>query len=369
MARTAPTIPPTDIISAIDDRNLFGPWFEPPAHWRAWVTFLKTLFGLPMTPAEVETFQRFTGRRAPPTSPAREAYLVGGRRAGKSACAALVATYLACFRDYRSVLRPGERGIVMVLAADREQARVVFQYVEALLDQVPMLRALITHRTKEEIHLRNRLVIRVHTASFRAVRGYTVVVAILDEVAFWRSDEDSANPDIEIVTALKPAMATVPEPLLLGISSPYARRGVLWEAFNAHYGQDSPVLVWKAGTRDMNPTIPEAFVAAELAKDEASARAEYLAEFRTDIETFLSREIVEGCIEPGVHTRPPRDGVPYLAFVDPSGGWATASRSRSRTRRAATSSSTSSTSGGLRSVPRTRSRSSSACCRRTACAR
>jgi hypothetical protein len=96
---------------------------------------------------------------------------------------------------------------------------------------------------------------------------------------------------------------------------------VLWEAFKTHYGQDAdPVLVWKAPTRAMNPTISEAFVAAELAKDEAAARAEYLAEFRTDIETFLSREIVEACIEPGVHARPPRDGLRYTAFVDPSGG-------------------------------------------------
>ena len=343
---TAPTL---DLVEALADPHLFGPWFEPRAHWRAWLVFLKTLFGLPMTPAEVETFTRFTGRTMPPTTAAREAWLVVGRRGGKSRIAALIAVFLACFKSYRHILAPGERGVVMVLAADREQARVVFGYIEALLEQVPMLAALIAHRTKEEITLRNRITIRVHTASFRSVRGYTVVAALLDEVAFWRS-EDSANPDIEIVAALRPAMATVPEPLLLGISSPYARRGVLWEAFKTHYGQDAdPVLVWKAPTTAMNPTISEAFVAAELEKDEAAARAEYLAEFRTDIETFFSREIVEACIEPGVHARPPLDGIRYTAFVDPSGGvGGLASRSRSRTRRATTWSSTSSTSGGRR---------------------
>ena len=146
-----------------------------------------------------------------------------------------------------------------------------------------------------------------------------MVAALLDEVAFWRSD-DSANPDTEIVNALRPAMATVPEPLLLGISSPYARRGVLWEAFKAHYGQDSPVLVWKAPTTAMNPTISEAFVAAELEKDEAAARAEYLAEFRTDIESFLAPRDRRG-----VHrARDPwpiaAAGIQYVAFVDPSGG-------------------------------------------------
>ena len=40
-----------------------------------------------------------------------------------------------------------------------------------------------------------------------------------------------ANPDVEIVAALRPAMATVPGAVLLGISSPYARRGILWQQY------------------------------------------------------------------------------------------------------------------------------------------
>jgi hypothetical protein len=32
-----------------------------------------------------------------------------------------------CFRDYRPLLAPGERGTVMLLAADRRQARTVFR--------------------------------------------------------------------------------------------------------------------------------------------------------------------------------------------------------------------------------------------------
>ena len=36
------------------------------------------------------------------------------------------------------------------------------------------------------------ITIEIHTASFRSVRGYTVVAALLDEVGFWRN-EDSAT--------------------------------------------------------------------------------------------------------------------------------------------------------------------------------
>jgi hypothetical protein len=107
----------------------------------------------------------------------------------------------------------------MVLAADRRQARTVFRYIAGLLEGVPMLERLIEGQTSDAIHLANRISIEVHTASFRAVRGYTLVAAVCDEVAFWR-DESSANPDAEILAALRPGMATVRGAVLLGISSP-----------------------------------------------------------------------------------------------------------------------------------------------------
>src|SRR5262249_41747594 len=151
----------------------------------------------------------------------------------------------------------------------------------------------------------NRVTIEVHTASFRAVRGYTAVAAICDEVAFWRTEE-SANPDTEIIAALRPAMATVPGGLLLGISSPYARRGILWEAYRAHYGrEDAPVLVWQAPPRAMNPNLDAAVVQAAYEADPTAAAAEYGAEFRRDIESFVAREAIEACVVPGRHGLPP----------------------------------------------------------------
>ncbi len=318
--KTHPSPATYTILDAMDDPQLFARWFTPPESWAAWRAFLASLFGLSMSEPEATIYRTHTCRSTLPTSPAREAWLVVGRRGGKSRIAALIAVFLACFRDYSTHLAPGERGVVMALAADRKQARVVFQYIAALLDRVPMLARLVEHRTAEAIALTNRITIEVHTASYRAVRGYTVVAAILDEVAFWYGEE-SLNPDTEILTALRPAMATIPNALLLGISSPYARRGALWEAYRDHHGRDGdPVLAWQADTRAMNPSIPEAFIAAEYEKDAASAKAEYGAEFRVDIEGFLTREMVEACVIPGRHELPPISGVhSYIAFVDPSG--------------------------------------------------
>ena len=95
-------------------------------------------------------------------------------------------------------------------------------------------------------------------------------------------------------------MVTIPSSLLLVISSPYARRGILWDAYRRFYGTDNPsVLVWKAGTVEMHPSIDRAFLDAEHAKDPAAARAEYDAEFRDDIESYVSLEAVDKVVMKG----------------------------------------------------------------------
>jgi len=139
---------------------------------------------------------------------------------------------------------------------------------------------------------RRGITIEIHTSSYRAVRGYTVVGAVLDELAFWPTD-DSANPDTEVLNALRPAMATVPGALLLAISSPYARRGELWRAHEAHFGKDGdPVLVWQAPTLTMHPALDRQVVADAYAEDPAVAGAEYGAEFRSDLERIFTREVL-----------------------------------------------------------------------------
>lgn len=309
--------PMVTILDALADPKLFGPFFEPAASWARWWAFLAALDGLPMTDAMLATYRAHTGRTAPPATPAREAWVIVGRRGGKSRIAAALTVYAAAFRRYR--LAPGERGVAMVLAADRQQARVVFRYVAALFDECPLLRPLVAERTREALRLTTGVDIEIHTASFRAVRGYSIVSAVLDEVAYWPTD-DAANPDAEIVAAIRPALLTTGG-RLVAISSPYARRGELWRAYERHYGRDEdPVLVWQADTQSMHPTVDAADIAAAYAEDAARAAAEYGAQFRSDLEAFVPREVVDGCTVPGRVVLPPGADVTYVAFVDPSGG-------------------------------------------------
>ena len=311
--------PRASIIDACGDPELFARWFRDKETWRSWFVFLRALYGLAISKQDLELFERCTGRKVAPAGGVRECWLICGRRAGKSFVLALVAVFLACFENWSRYLSPGERGTVMVIAADKKQARVIYRYAIALLHEVPMLSALIRRETAETIDLTNNITIEILTASFRTVRGYTLIAALCDEIAFWRSDE-SANPDSEIIGALRPAMATIPGAMLLCASSPYARRGALWTAFRKHFGKENNELVWKAPTRTMNPTVPQSFIDEAYENDPASAAAEYGAEFRTDIETFVAREVVEAAVVLGRYEQPPVPEITYVAFVDPSGG-------------------------------------------------
>ena len=286
----------------------------------AWRTVLAVAFGLAdsLTPDQRALGEACTGRTQFPTNQVRELWMVVGRRGGKSLIAALLAVFCACFRVYQ--LAPGERGVFMVIAADRRQARVVKRYISGLLHAVPMLAALVAKETKESIQLTNGIDIEIHTSSFRAVRGYTVVGAICDEIAFWPND-DAADPDVEVLNALRPAMATIANALLVVISSPYARRGELWRTYHESFGQPtSDLLVWQADTRTMNPTVPEAFIAQAYERDEAAASAEYGAQFRADVEAFLSREVIDSVTVRSRFELPFVADTDYIGFVDPSGG-------------------------------------------------
>src|SRR4029078_6481015 len=125
--------------------------------WVAWRAFIASLFALPMAESAAHIYRGCTGRGALPREAVREAWLVIGRRGGKSFILALIAVYLATFVKYAQQLAPGERATVLVIAADRQQARVIMRDVKGLLSEVPMLARLIERGTEESIDLINRV--------------------------------------------------------------------------------------------------------------------------------------------------------------------------------------------------------------------
>jgi hypothetical protein len=302
------------------DPNLFARHFRGES-WAAWKVFLAALFAEPADEAGLAVYRERTGRTAWPTAPFTEAAVIVGRRGGKSRTLALVAVYLACFRSYDQFLAPGEVATIGILAVDKGQARAIFRFVLGLLKAVPMLEQLIVRRDVETIELSNRVMIEIGVASFRSTRGYTYAAILCDELAFWRSDETSLNPDVEILRALRPGMVSIPGAVLLMASSPYSQRGELYNTYRRHFGRDDArVLVWKASTLQMNPSVDKRIIEEAYESDPESAKAEFGGEFRTDLADYISRETVDAVTMQDRHELPPEPGVTYAAFCDPSGG-------------------------------------------------
>ena len=303
---------------ALADKRLLGAALGSPATWAVWIAVLRATFGLSLTAKQRAMFAAVAGGRVAPTSRVRELWAIVGRRAGKSRIAAAIAVYLACF--VKHALAPGERGTVLVIAGSMDQAATVFSYVRGFFESSPILRSEVATCSRNEMTLRNGIVIAVHTNSFRTVRGRTVVACVFDEVAFWR-DEHSATPDVEVYRAILPALATT-EGMLVAISTPYRKLGLLYQKHRDHFGvEGNDVLVVQGSTLQFNATIDEKTIAAQLSADPASAKSEWNAQFRADLLQLFDDDAIDAATD---HDRPlelpPRADVQYLAHVDAAGG-------------------------------------------------
>jgi hypothetical protein len=204
--------------------------------WRAWRIIARLYDGdaALLTPEEQTIARELTGLDELPGEAPGEIFIGAGRRSGKTRVVSVIGTHAAA-QDYRDRLAPGETAVVACIAPDRRQARTLFDYCAGLVHESPMLRAELVKETADTLEFQHRTRLEIHTGSFRAVRGYTMALAVIDEAAFLR-DEHSANPDVELARALRPALATLGGRLVV-ISSLHRRRGLMAEAHRRFYAR------------------------------------------------------------------------------------------------------------------------------------
>ena len=298
-----------DILTALHDHNLLGhALIGNPASWRAWKAFLAAFFGLGLSEASLETYCACTGRTGPPQGPFRRGYVICGRGSGKSYMSSLIVTYLACFVDWSKGLALGGRPVVLLVAPTTEQAKIDLAYVRGILEESPILRGMVANVTASSVELRTRtgiVEIQVVSANYRSIRGRAICAAVVDESAFLRQEE-SSQPDAEIVNAITPALGRFgKKSVLLVVSTPYSRRGVLYQGYRKFFGsEDADAICWLAPTLIMNPSFDKDVIDEALAEDPAKASAEYLCEWRSDIEGFVGLEVIEACVASGVREIP-----------------------------------------------------------------
>ncbi len=300
-----------DLDELLADKSKFGKIFKQPRQWRAWTAFLKALYGAPMTEEEWGVFRECTQRNTVPEGGYDEAVLICGRRSGKSFISSFCASLAALTYQSES---PGDMPQVFIVAQDKQAARVNLAYAEAFCS---CIEGAVAKRNKESIELANGVEIRTQTCSFRSSRGYHLIFLAAEEMASWR-DENSANPDIEVMRALDPALEPGAKTLIT--STPFARRGLLYSLYREHFGkEDSGVLVWQAPTLRMRPDYSEKKIRKSFEKDRISANTEWNALFREDITSWLSEEVIDRATG-GYDRLPFQPGVRYFAAVDVSGG-------------------------------------------------
>ena len=208
----------------------------------------------------------------------------------------------------------------MCVACDREQAKIALGYIKGYFETIPALAAMVVSVSVDSVELSNSVVIEVHSNSYRSVRGRSIIACIFDEVAFFRS-ENSASPDFELHGAVTPGLGRMPGSMLILISTAHKRSGLLYQRFKDCFGKDDDdTLVVKGTTAQFNPLFDAKVIAKALRDDPQLYGAEYNSEWRDDLATFVSRELLEASVDVGCVVRPPRQGVTYHAFCDPSGG-------------------------------------------------
>jgi hypothetical protein len=290
-------------------------------------TLLIAAMGEPLNLGEMPTFTQVTGRTVTPAEAVEECWIIASRRSGKTRAIGTLAAYLAGCCDHHDVLGPGERGVLPIMAANTLQAGQCYNFIRGIFTNIPRFAALVEQLggrhggiTTDTISLKNRIDIQIRPASFRTIRGITAIAVIAEECSMWQSD-DSRNPDREILTAARPCLATTGG-TLFAIGSPHARKGETYSTYNKHFGVSGnpAILVANGPTRLFNPTIKQSVIDRAYDDGPAVAASEWGGQFRNDLESYVSPEIVDACTVRGISRQDYIKGASYVAHVDPSGG-------------------------------------------------
>jgi hypothetical protein len=285
-------------------RALF-PEFASPS-WGPWNAIEDAIFGV--EPSDPDLVRKVTGRAVLPSKPVAEFWGIKGRGGGGSRFTARLACLFGTTREFRRV--PGENIFVGIFAPDKKQSAITFRYVRGLLRSVPALAGMLVNETAASIELSNGVVVEVLTASASAPRGRAYVLAIIEEAAFLPMD-DSADPDVELLRALRPALARVPGSLLAVIGSPYAPKGELYRAWREGFGADDDEdrLVVAADTLTLNPTFSRREIERAFREDPVAAASEYgqdgVIVFRSDVSGLITDAALAAVVPAGVREVPP----------------------------------------------------------------
>lgn len=312
--RAQPTIP--SVVECARDPQLLGLDLSP-----AQEACLRAIYGLPLRGDALDLYRLCSGRTDAPHDAPSEATIIAGARAGKdSRILAPILVYECAFGGHDQHLHRGERAVIPLVAQDQRATAISRGYVFTYLRRSPILRTLIEDERRDELDLSNRTTIACFPCTKSSLRGWSNPAAGLNEIGFWRL-EGSADSDAEVQASIRRGMLSFPRTKLVKISTPYVRSGVLFDDFQRGFGHDDPdLLVWRASSALMNPTITPERLDRERRLDPIRFEREYEAEFTDDLASAFEHAVLTRCVEADVRERAPVHRVAYTAFADAAAG-------------------------------------------------
>ena len=284
----------------------------------AWVAAYKAFEGKPLNDAELKVFQELSGKADyTPSATRNELWCVKGRRSAGTKTAAKFVTYLISVHgaEYRQFAAKRDRLHALVVLQSREIARETMNYFASFYNDT-VLSSEVVEVLKNSIELKSGFVISVATCSYRAPRGLSVPICLLDETGAWRTE--GVDLDVAVYQSIRPAMIQFKNSKLIGLGSPWTQSGLLWNCWQ-HRFERTDRLVLHTPTEKMNPLISREELAREEATDPVNFAREFMAQFTSDIDSFIPSGDVDAAVQNGIREMAPIETRAYFAALDASG--------------------------------------------------
>ncbi|MBX3305621.1 MAG: hypothetical protein KF751_06140 [Nitrospira sp.] len=305
-----------NIIEQLQHPHLFGalPEFANLKTWALWLTFLKSLYGLPLNGSEVDAFKQFTGRSTynPPPGGFPEGVVIAGVQCGKSSIAGAL---------MGSAALTGEPGTVAVGVAQdhRGSMRVLLRYARAPFETLDLFKAEVARDTADLLELQRGTALAAFPCKPSSLRGVKASIVVLDEPAHFVST-DGRPTDLEMWRVARGRVAMTGGKIV-AISSPYAQSGLLFELHRRHFGNDeSQTLIWQCSSKDLNPLLSESYLERMREDDPLGYESEVMGQFRAGLSALFDPDALDACVDTGVRERLPEKGHTYTSFVDAASG-------------------------------------------------
>lgn len=266
-------------------------------------------------------------------------WAIVGRRGGKtSSLLAFILAYEAVCGGHEEEIGPKQEAKIFLISQRLDVAQANINFVRSVIDSSPILHHEIVAQTKDGIKLKNGISIEPSPPNLKSQRGLAIPAVGLDEVAFWYSDPEAANPDFEVERAVSYSQLQFSHYKRVGISSPWSKEGLLWKA--QKYGTNGQKIIANGGTAEdftstlvvfaptaafENPRLTRKRIQAIHDEDPDAFKRESLCIFPDSISGFFNSALLEMAATKGkgIAERAPADDTAqiqplYVAAMDPA---------------------------------------------------